>query len=507
MKKIKAIICAALISAVLAGCSAASDEQATTEETVDIVQEIVVTMPSEIDSLDPMNSAATDTSAILRNIFDSLIAFDTKGEMIANIAELPEISEDGLTYTFTIKQGITFHNGQALTSKDVLYSYNKYTGLGGEDAISSTLQKTIKSITAPDDYTIIMELNAPDAAFLTKCTHYIVQDGYMDNATAPIGTGPYKFVSYTQGESLNLEINENYSTNSDVTPTIDKIEVKIMTDSNASLMALMAGTVDKTTIVSQNIEQLSEDFTVLNNPQNMVQVFALNNEVEGLNDVNVRKAINLALNKQEIIDFTMGGYGTQVETFLSPAMGVYYNTEIPAHTQDIEMAKSLLEQAGYADGFTFTVKVPSNYQVHVDTAQVIKDQLASANITMEIELIEWASWLEDVYTDRDYEATIVGHTGKLDPQDFLNRFDSTYARNYFNFSNERYDELIKLATSTTNDEERIAYYNECQQILVDEVAAVYIQDPNAIVAVNKRLEGVEIYPVSYQDFASLYIVE
>ncbi len=504
MKKLKGIISAILIGAILVGCSASSDEET---QIIDEVQEIVVTMPSEIDSLDPMNSAATDTSAILRNIFDSLIAYDTQGNMIENIAYLPEISEDGLTYTFTIKEGITFHNGESLTSKDVLYSYGRYTGLDGQDAISSTLQTAIKSIEAPDDYTIIMQLNAVDAAFLTKCTHYIVQDGYMDNATHPIGTGPYKFVSYTQGESLSLEINENYSTNSDKTPTIDKIEVKIMTDSNASLMALLAGTIDKTTIVAQNIDQLSEDFTVLNHPQNMVQVFALNNEVQGLDDVRVRSAINLAINKQEIIDFTMGGYGTQVETFLSPAMGMYYNTEIPAHTQNIEEAKALLIEAGYEDGFTFTVKVPSNYQVHVDTAQVIKDQLAKANITMEIELIEWATWLSDVYTDRDYEATIVGHTGKLDPQDFLNRFDSTYARNYFNFSNERYDELIKLAASTTNDEERIAYYNECQQILVDEVAAVYIQDPNAIMAVNKRLQGVEVYPVSFQDFASLYIAE
>ncbi len=523
MKNIKTLLAALLIGATFAGCSSNSvpssqstpsasesnnsdASQVQTVVTHDEIQEVVLTMGSEIDSLDPLNSAATDTSAVMRNVFDSLIAFDTDGNMIAGLSELPEISEDGLTYTFNLKQGITYHNGEPFTSADVLYTYNQLAGLNGEEAKSSTLKAAIKAISAPDDYTVVMELNMLDAGFLTKCTTFIVQDGYTENATNPIGTGPYKFVSYTAGESIQFEINENYSTSADVTPTIDKVEVKIMTDTNASLMALMAGTVDKTSIVATNIEQLSDDFNVMNNPQNMVQVFALNNAIPGLDNPDVREAINLALNKEEIINFTMSGYGTQVETFLSPAMGAYYNDSIPAHTQDVETAKQLLVDAGYADGFTFTVKVPSNYQMHVDTAQVIKAQLALANITMEIEPIEWATWLEDVYANRDYEATIVGHTGKLDAQDFLNRFDTEYSRNYFNFSNERYDELIELAASTTDTEKRIEYYNECQEILVEETAAVYIQDPNAIVAVSKRLDGVEVYPVGFQDFASLRIV-
>ena len=163
-----------------------------------------------------------------------------------------------------------------------------------------------------------------------------------------------------------------------------------------------------------------------------------------------------------------------------------------------------MEQAGYADGFSFTVKVPANYQAHIDTAQIIAQQLQQINITMNIETIEWATWLEDVYTNASYEGTIIGLTGKLDPDDVLGRFESTYARNFYNYSNPTYDQLINDSVTELDEQTRIDNYKQCQQILTDDAVAVYICAPNLVVASRKDLKGYTFYPVTFHDMTKLY---
>ena len=167
-------------------------------------------------------------------------------------------------------------------------------------------------------------------------------------------------------------------------------------------------------------------------------------------------------------------------------------------------AQELMEQAGYADGFSFTVKVPANYQAHIDTAQIIAQQLQQINITMNIETIEWATWLEDVYTNANYEGTIIGLTGKLDPNAVLGRFESSYARNFYHFSNEEYDKLIQDSVTEMDEQTRIDNYKRCQEILVEQAVGVYICDPNLVVASRKDLKGYTFYPVTFHDMTKLY---
>ena len=290
-------------------------------------------------------------------------------------------------------------------------------------------------------------------------------------------------------------------------PSIDRAEFTIMTDENAKLMALKSGTLDIGGISSANIAALGDGFNIVQGPQNMVQVFALNNKIEPLNDLKVRQAICYAIDKDEIISAVVDGSGTRVDSFLSPSMATFYNDSLKAYNLDLDKAKALLKEAGYENGFSISVTVPSNYQTHIDTAQVIKDQLAKIGITLDIKLVEWAQWLEGVYTNRDYETTIIGHSGKLDPQDFLNRFETSYGNNYFNFSNAHYDELIANAASTSDPATRAQYYKECQQLLVDEAAAVFIQDPSVIYAVSKNVSGMQIYPVTFFNLSDLTVTQ
>lgn len=465
---------------------------------------VKVSVGSEPDNLDPMLSSATDTSAIMMNVFEGLLGFNEKGEFIPALAKSYDISEDGLTYSFKLKQGIKFHDGADFTSKDVKYTYEKLAGLNEEAALNETLNQLLASVETPDDYSVNLVLKEKNAGFLSKATISVVEKDYTQNSTKPIGTGPFKFVEYIQGQKVILEKNQNYNTIEERVPSIDKVEFKIMTDANARLMGLKSGDLDITSVDAKNVEALKNDYNMVQGPQNMVQLMALNNSVEPFNNVKVRQAINYAVDKEEIINTVVNGNGTKVDSFLSPSMSTYFNTDLKnCYDTDIEKAKALLKEAGYENGFKMTITVPSNYQTHVDTAQVIKNQLSKIGIEADIQLIEWAQWLDTVYAKANYQATIIGHSGKLDPNDFLNRFDSSYDKNYFKFSDPQYDELIHQAALSTDEVKRVELFKECQQLLVDQAAAVFIQDPDVIYAASKKVQGMKNYPVTFLDMSSI----
>ena len=414
-----------------AGCASGNQDKGTTEESI-----VRMAVSSEPDNLNPMKSSATDTSAMMMNVYEGLLSFDKNGSFIPALAESYEITDDGMTYEFQLKEGIQFHSGDEFNAEDVKYTYETLAGLNGESPLNETLASELVAVETPDDYSVQLKLNKVDAGFLSKCTISIQQDGYTQDSTNPNGTGPYKFKEYVQGQKLVLEKNENYKTIETRMPEIDTVEFKIMTDSNAVLMALKSGDLDIASVDARNFSSLGKDFTSVEGPQNMVQIFALNNS-----------------------------------------------------------------------GFTMALTVPSNYQTHIDTAQILKSQLEKIGVTVEIQLVEWAQWLENVYNNAQYESTVIGHSGKLDPQDFLNRFTTTYEKNYFKYSNEEYDAKIAEAASVTDETKRAEIYKECQQKLADDAASVFIQDPSINYAVRNTITGMQIYPVTFFDMGSLRMAE
>ena len=192
-----------------------------------------------------------------------------------------------------------------------------------------------------------------------------------------------------------------------------------------------------------------------------------------------------------------------------PTFAKYYDASLTdTYQTNTEKAKELLAEAGYPDGFTFTIKVPSNYTQHVETAQILEEQYKAIGVNCEIELIEWDSWLSDVYTDRNYQATVIGvDASSLTASALLSRFESSADNNFVNFKSEAYDAAYAKAMAAVNEEEQIADYKECQKVLTDEAANVYIQDLPQFVALNKKYGGYEFYPLYAQDIAKLYIVD
>ena len=464
-----------------------------------------INMESEPDNLDPWLSAASDTEAVFHNVFEGLVLFDETGALIPGLAKSWDISDDGLTYTFHLRDDVTFHNGKAFSAEDVVYNYEALSGLGGEEPLSSKFTN-VTAINAIDDYTVELTLGEADAAFLQYTRVAVLPKGYEDQSSAPVGTGPFVFEKYVPGQMVVLEKNENYYDESRMAK-IDEAQIYIMGDDSAVLTALQSGQLDAGIVYADSADYLSGDFTINSSPQNMVQLFALNNSVEPFDDVRVRQAFEYAINKDQIIDGVFAGYATELYSNFSPVMSYFYNDELSdVYTYDVEKAKELMAEAGYEDGFDITITVPSNYQKHVDTAQVIAQQLKEINVNATIEPVEWGQWLEQVYTNAEYETTIVGLTGKLDPNDILGRYVSDYGKNFMKYSNPDYDKLIEEA-KTASDEERVELFKECQKVLTEDAAAVWICDPNAIAVTRSDLKGYTFYPVSFIDLSKLYYEE
>lgn len=488
-----------------------TETNASSEETKDTEEggsHITIGIPQDLDSLVPSLSQGAGTQEILYNIYEGLYKPDSEGNLVPAVASDYTMSEDGLVYTFTLRDGIKFHNGNPVTVEDVKYSIETCAGLNGGEPVISAFSN-IESVEAPDDGTVVITLkesSSPFMAILSTVEAAIVPADADDLQTNPVGTGPYRFVSRSLQENVVLERFDDYWGEP---AHIKDITLKVLADSDSIVMNLEGGAVDLVARVStQQAAELGDDFEVLEGTMNLVQAMYLNNAAAPFDNEKVRQALCYAVNKQEILDFVSEGKGTPVGSSMFPAFGKYYVEELnDLYTTDLEKAKALLAEAGYPDGFSFTMKVPSNYQQHVDTAQVVAEQLKQINVTANIELIEWETWLNDVYQGRDFEATLVGvDASTLTAGAMLSRFRSDAHNNFVNFSNEEYDAAYRealAAEAVMDDEAATAAYKKCETILAETAANVYIQDMCELVAVRKGYTGYTFYPLYIQDFSKL----
>lgn len=492
------LVCTALTIA-LGACSGDKAGENSSQITIGIPQDIE-------DSLDPHKAVAAGTKEVLFNLFEGLVNPDSEGNLYDAVAESHAISEDGKVYTFTLRDGVKFHDGSTVTAQDVKYSLDKCADTDNGDPLVPAYS-AIESVDIIDAKTVEVVLKEPDTDFLPYLTAAIIPKDNANPDTSPIGTGPYKYVSRSPQENIVLEKFGDYWG----TPAnIEHVTLKIIANADTIVTSLNGGSIDMFARISQpQAQQLSDSFNVLEGTMNLVQAMYLNHEKEPFDDVRVRKALCYAVDPQGIMDMVSDGKGTQIGSSMFPAFGKYYIEELnDLYPSNAEKAKELLAEAGYADGFSFTLTVPSNYQQHIDTAQVLAQQLKQIGVTADIQLTEWDSWLSDVYTDRNYEATVVGvDASSLTAAALLERFTSTAGNNFINYSNEAFDEAFANAKKSVDDTEKTAYYKECEEILAQDAANVYIQDLPSFVAINKKYGGYEFYPLYVQNLAKLYIAE
>lgn len=503
MKLHKIILMTSLISLMAISTAFAGgnkEAEATAGKVPDTVR---LNIASEPDSLNPWLSAASDTSAIFGNVFEGLLSFDEGGNLNPQISKSYTVSDDGLVYTFYLRDDVYFHNGTHLTSSDVLYSY-----LSLDDSDGTTYKfPSIDKCEVIDDYTFQITLKSAQSSFLISAAlTKILPEDYSDEATHPIGTGPYKFVSYTPSQELVFVRNDDYY-DEDNYPSIKNVEVYIMSDSSSVVAALQSGQIDIADISSNNVDMFKNNYTVISGVRNLVSLLVFNNDVKPLDDVRVRKAITMAINKEDVIGGVFDGYAEPVYSNLSPVFKDTYNSDIEGmYSYDVEGAKKLLSEAGYPNGFDLEVTVPGNYWQHVDTSQIVQQNLAKVGIKLNIKTVEWGTWLDDVYYGRNYTSTIIGIDGKLDPYESLVRYTTGYHNNFMNYSNSKYDELINEAVNASS-EDKIELYKEAQKVVAEDAGCAFICSPSNIVAMRSDLKGYKFYPVYTINFSSLYYEE
>lgn len=502
LSKILLLVVFTTLTIALGGCTGDKQGESSSQITIGIPQDLE-------DSLDPHEAVAAGTKEVLFNLFEGLYKPDSDGNLIPAVASDYTVSEDGLTYTFTIREGVKFHNGNAVTAEDVKYSIEKFADISNKNPLVAAFSN-ISLVAIEDESHVSITLETPDSdilAHLSMVTAAIIPKDSDDIATNPVGTGPYKYVSRSPQENFVVEKFDEYWGEG---AHIQDVTFKICANADTIVMDLMGGSIDMfARIPTSQAEQLSDDFQVLEGTMNLVQALYLNNNVEPFNNKLVRQALCYAVDQQEIMQFVSDGKGVEIGSSMFPAFGKYYMEELnDVYNQDIDKAKELLAEAGYPDGFTFTITVPSNYSQHVDTAQVLAEQLKAINVNAEINLIEWDSWLSDVYSGRNFQSTVVGvDASSMTARALLERFVSDADNNFINFSNAEYDESFAAAMSSTDEEERTASFKRCEEILTEDAANVYIQDIVELVVIRDGYAGYEFYPLYVQDVAKLYIVE
>ena len=463
-------------------------------------------LTTEPVTLDPLSSSNTaDGRSILFNVFEGLVKPDSSGALIPAIAASYKIEQNGLCYVFSLKTGILFHNGEALKAGDVVFSLEK----AKESGFSGFNQ--IEKIEISGENEIKITLKEPDPEFLPYLTTAVVPQNNPDREKNPIGTGPFKIESYAPQESLVLLKNENYWQKD--LPKLDKVTIVFISSSDALLSGLYGGNIEGATLTGALLSQLNSTgssqarFDIIPWYSNTVQLLALNNAEKIFEDVRVRQAINYALDLNGIIETAFFGLGEPSGSPLIPGLKNVYNKSLrDPYPQDTAKAKSLLAEAGYPDGFPLEIVVASNYTMHVDTAQVIVSQLAGSGISGTIRLVDWATWLSEIYRGRNYQATIISlDAANVSPRSFLSRYLSGNGGNFINFKNPEYDRVYNAALAESDEEKRISLYMQAQEVISENAASVYIQDILGFwVFTAGRFGGVMNYPLYIIDFSTIY---
>ncbi len=497
----------------LAGCGGKAEAPAATAqtETAETVQkserakanEISIGIAQDFDSLDPDYMTAAGTKEVLFNVFEGLVKPNADGEIIPAVASEVTRSEDGLTYVFTLRPGVKFHNGEPVEMQDVLYSIDRRRD-GQDTAAQLPALSVIADMKAEGD-TLTVTLTEPSNEFLAYLMNaYILPADYSSQETAPIGTGPYRFVSRAVQDNLVLERFPDYWGEA---ASIEKVTFRILENAEGLVLGLQSGALDLVAhMTNDQTAQLSEsDFSVAVGSMNLVQALYLNNAEKPFDDVRVRQALCYAVDKQAVIDLAFDGYGIPLGTSMFPSFAKYYDeTLTDYYSHDPEKAMELLKEAGYPDGFEMTITVPSNYTPHVNTAQVLAELLREIHVQVTVQPVDWGTWLEDVYGARKFQSTITGLTSdNMTARKLLERFGSEVGNNFTNYSNPDYDEILSQALTAADDEVQTSLYRELERNLTENAANVYLQDMADLVAVRRGLTGLTFYPIYVLDVSAL----
>ncbi|WP_432458814.1 MULTISPECIES: ABC transporter substrate-binding protein [unclassified Agarivorans] len=465
--------------------------------------DLILGMSLEPSGLDPTVAAPVAIGQVVwQNLFEGLVAIDQNGNIEPQLAESWQISDDGLTYTFDMRDGVAFQNGKLFNAETAKYTLDR---LLANDSVNpqKVLYKPIKSVEAPNADTLVLKLSKPSADLLYwlgfPAAVMVEPSSEATNATHPIGTGPFQFLHWKKGNQVTLVKNNNYWGQAAL---LDKVTFRFISDPQAQAAALNSGGIDA--IPEFNAPELvsqfkrNQAFSTVIGTTSMEVVAGMNSAKKPFNDVRVRQALMMATDRQAIIDATNEGFGTPIGSHFSPSDAGYENLT-GVWPYDPVKAKQLLAKAGYPNGFSFTMKMPTRTYAE-RAAEIMQAYFSMIGVTMNIETSEFpAKWVQDVFKDTNYDMTVIGHAEPLDI--------GIYARHpyYFNYQNPEFDGVMAAISDATSEAERIAGYQRAQQILAQDVPALFLYAAPKIGIWKKDLQGMwRNEPVPSNDVSAAY---
>ncbi|MAQ45654.1 MAG: ABC transporter substrate-binding protein [Confluentimicrobium sp.] len=442
-------------------------------------------MVLEPPTLDPTASAAAAVDEVVyANLFEGLTRIGPDGAVLPGLASAWEVSADGLTYRFTLREGVTFHDGTGFDAQDVVFSLNRARA---EDSLNAqkTLFAGIDSVTAEGPTSVAITLTAPDGNLpfnLAWGDAVIVAPETADtNATAPVGTGPFRFVDRVEGDRVELARYDSYW---GPAPALARATFRFVSDPNAAYAAMMAGDLDAfpNFPAPETLAQFEADprFNVIVGTTEGETLLAMNNQSGPLAEPKVREAIARALNRADIIDGAMFGYGTPIGSHFAPHHPAYVDlTGLTPY--DPDAARALLQVAGTGPLTLRLMLPPPTYARR--GGEIIAAQLREVGIETEITNLEWAQWLEQVFKGHDYDLTVISHT---EPMDI-----GIYGREdyYFGYDSPEFRRIMTDLAATADPDARAALMGQAQRrIAEDHVNAWLFQLAKTGVA-DARLDG------------------
>ena len=463
---------------------------------------LVLAMTLEPPGLDPTAGAAAAIAEVVQyNVLETLTKIQSDSSIAPLLAESWTVTADNKTWAFKLRQGVRFHNGEPFNAAAVKFSFERAAAADSTNKDKAVFANIV-NLSATDAHTVVITLKNTNPDFLFQigqATAVIVEPkSAPGNATQPVGTGPFRLESWAKGSNLVLARWDGFRQPQAV--ALRRVTIRFISDSAAQVAALLAGDVDLFPRVSaaRALPQLRADkrFQVLVGGSRAKTIVAINNKKKPLDDVRVRRAIAMAIDRKQVVEGGADGFGTPIGSFYVPGAPGYVDlTAVNAYNPD--RARALLKEAGISGTLDLSLKLPPTPYAR-QGGEVVAAMLAKVGIVARQESVEWAQWLSGVYAQKAYDLTIISH---VEPLDFGNFARPGY---YWNYDSPAFNALWARINATADTAQRHKLLAEAQRLVADDAVAAYLYQPTWITVAAARLKGVwKDMPIFANDLAAL----
>ncbi len=476
---------------------------------------LVFAQGTDAETLDPHAITSSPNAIHIEAIYDTLITYDENLNIVPRLAKAWEVSDDGMSITFYLREGVTFHDGTPFNADAVVFNINRLLDPKMRVPLRTYIA-FVESARALDEYTVEVKLKYPHGPALHRFTapvNSMVSPAAVAKYGAefgrnPVGTGAFKFVEWVRDDYVLLKKNENYWGEG---PYVDELLIRVVPEDGARVLMLEAGEADVIVRVPPpDVPRLRarNDINVVVAPSTRVIYIGMNTQHKILRDPRVRRAFNYAVNKQAIVEVLLQGYATVMDSPLTPQYFAY--NSIGQYAYNPELAKALLEEAGYPRGFKITLFTPKGrYLMDYRIAEAVQAYLARVGIEVEVKTMEWATYISTILKpleESPLELFLLGWGPWIvDPDQMLYPLfhSSQWPPNGFGaafYRNEEVDELLQIGTSSTDQETRRKAYEKAQELIWNDAPWLFLHHEQQIIAMRSNVKDVVILPIEVLHF-------